>query len=115
MSKFTEAVERELEGLYNVAPGVASACDECDPWGEAPIYADDPDAWDEWAELAREPSFSWTPCDSCGSSLGGNRHPAHAFDGEGRMHHLDVCDDCLIYHANGEEPNPIDGVEWPYK
>ena len=62
---------------------------------------------DERYELASEPSFSWAPCECCGSSLGGDRYPAHGIDPDdanGSVVHLDVCADCLMYLANGDEP-----------
>ena len=59
-----------------------------------------------------EGSFSWSSCDTCGSTLGGNRtrcvltNPGK--DKRGRRHkRIDVmsCDDCLGYAANGDLPS----------
>ena len=59
----------------------------------------------EQYQLAGEPSFSWSQCEGCGSRLGGDRHPAHATVGlNHEVVHLDVCVDCVMYLANGDEP-----------
>ena len=55
-----------------------------------------------------EASFSWVQCDSCGSSLGGDRLPATggwtAKDGTIETIDLDICVDCAMFHANGDTP-----------
>lgn len=96
MSKFTDAVDSNLEGLEHISVGYAShdLCDEC------------PEEQDE--NVGDEGYFSWSACDSCGSSLGGTRYAAHARDKDGNLLHLNVCVDCLMYHANGEEPETWD-------
>jgi hypothetical protein len=86
MSKFTDAVESNLDGFELIACGKAESCPEC-PSGED------------------EGSFSWRSCDSCGSPLGGTRYAAHGIEKTGiEPVHLDICVDCLLYHANGVEP-----------
>jgi hypothetical protein len=64
-------------------------------------------AWDPEPETARaiadQGSFSWSSCDVCESSLGGDRYPAHYMYGK-KIGHLLVCVDCLAYGANGEAP-----------
>jgi len=99
MSKFTERVDRYLEGLEHVSTGDCPGCVDCG-------LEDVTDANDciDRIEIASEGSFSWSPCECCDSSLGGDRHPAHAVNPEGDILHLDVCQDCLMYLANGEEP-----------
>lgn len=92
-------------------------CKECDGTGltcECSECADCTDGEDEG-------SFSWRECDTCGSSLGGDRHRAHALMSDtpdnlqGKpLIHLDVCVDCLFYIANGdlpEEPTEEEGEE----
>lgn len=92
MSKFSDAVEAGLEGLDFVSPGIIEDCKEC------------PDI--------DESHFSWSPCDCCGSSLGGDRHAAHGRDKNGELVHLDICVDCLMFIANGDEPEQwTDGEE----
>ena len=72
---FRDAVARELQGIHSVSP-----TDE-------------------------EPSFSWGQCESCGTYLGGDRHAAAGIlETSGEVIELDICTDCLVYHANGEEP-----------
>jgi hypothetical protein len=98
MSTFTEAVEKALVGLRHVSAGACPGCDECGLSENCDPYE---------YEAAEEEHFSWHSCDCCGSHLGGSRSPAHGFmglDGKEVLVHLDVCTDCLVYLANGEEP-----------
>lgn len=57
--------------------------------------------------------FSWNPCESCGTTFGGHRSPGHAIHREAfgpdakrpnDVHAIAMCDDCVMYHANGVEP-----------
>jgi hypothetical protein len=94
---FLEAFETITAGLYT-SPGSAHNCGEC--------CCDDTD---ESIQLADEGSFSWSPCDTCGNRLGGNRYHAHGWPtdeipSEGNLYHFDVCEDCLMFMANGDLP-----------
>lgn len=52
-----------------------------------------------------EGGFSWSGCGICGSSLGGTMESWHGVDAEGRILHFDdACVDCVVYLANGDEP-----------
>ena len=94
MNNFTQSVEHYCEGL-TVAVGCLGI--ECE-------YANG----DE--EHSCEASFSWSQCDSCGSTLGGDRLPASGIThdagptGYGEIYELSICIDCAMYHANGDEP-----------
>jgi hypothetical protein len=60
-------------------------------------------AW-ETCRLDDEGSFSWSDCGICGSPLGGTKYLWHAIvDGE-IVHFIDACTDCVVYLANGDEP-----------
>ena len=107
VDEWTAEVARQLEGVFFFS--VASACKGCDTC-ELPD-----DATDEDYEMAREASFSWSSCDSCGSSLGGDRHPAHGVIADteteargGELTHFSVCVDCVMYHANGDVPDNLE-------
>lgn len=91
---FPSAVERNLQGLRGLVHGLAHQCPEC------PEATGDPDTDSELATI----TFARGCCDSCGSGLAGSRHTMHAWDDHGGMYHLEVCTDCLMYHANGELP-----------
>ena len=44
-----------------------------------------------------EPFFSWSPCENCNQSLGGNRYAViyrETLDGE--ILHADICEDCFV-------------------
>jgi len=136
VSKYTESVDHYLRGIEHVStgscPGCAECgldtvpCEDCDGTG---TIEDEQGEWkdclscggdgtipwepgmdvsDQVLQSTEEGSFSWSECDACGSTLGGDRHPAHGLlpkDGIPRgMIHLDVCSDCLCYLANGDEP-----------
>jgi hypothetical protein len=88
-------VDRYLEGLTAVSSGACPGCDSC---GLAA------DASDEELDEAGEPGFSWSPCECCGSLLGGDRHPAHGVSEKHGILHLGVCTDCLFYVNYGDVP-----------
>lgn len=91
--KFEDSVAHYCKG-YTVAPGCRGP--ECE-------HAEG----DE--EHRCEPNFSWSQCDSCGSTLGGDREPAtmipHDYKaGEDTMIDVSICPDCVQAWANGESP-----------
>ena len=90
---FERAMRMYCEGLETVAVGCRGA--ECE------YAAGDP-------EHSCEASFSWRWCDSCGSTLGGDRLPAVGLwrDESNELQGIDmeVCVDCAMYHANGDVP-----------
>jgi hypothetical protein len=94
MTTYTDNVESTLGGLP-VATGARPGCQDCGL---------PEDATDEQCQRAEESSFSWSPCEACGSTLGGDRHPAHGTFTDDSIVHLDICTDCLFYIANGDEP-----------
>ena len=49
----------------------------------------------ECQDVLDEGSFSWSGCDFCGSTLGGDRYCAHDENGN----HLNICVDCLFKDA----------------
>ena len=93
-SAFMRAVATYCDGLDTVSPGCRGA--KCE-------YADGD------SNHQCEEYFSWAQCDSCGSTLGGNRLPATAVytdsDGQLQVIDLEICVDCVMYHANGELPD----------
>lgn len=111
MTDFTDAIAHKWPD-YTIAPGVSPGCSEC-----ASDYGydgtDEFEAAYEAGEIHDEGSFSWRECESCGSTLGGDRHDAHAIHNEAfgpdakrpnDVHHISICTDCLLFHANGDEP-----------
>ena len=111
MSPYTDAVESGLKGLEAVSTGPCPGCEQCaDDHGYDNLGAFEA-AW-EAGDIEAEGSFSWSPCGICGSHLGGDREPWHAIAGEpgddlkGReiLHFSDACIDCVVYLANGDEP-----------
>ena len=119
-SRYVAAFEAQTKGLealsvgaWPLDPCVACAgtgladgdsCYDCDGTGKGCECQQCPAGGDE--DGARdEGSFSWSSCDTCGSSLGGDRFAGHALVGPGKnIVHLDVCCDCLMFIANGDEP-----------
>jgi len=96
---FVDKVTNNLEGVKFFSVGPCPGCETCG-------LSDNPT--EEEYDLASESHFSWSPCDSCNSHLGGDRHAAHGYitfdDGSEELVHFDVCTDCLLYHANGDVP-----------
>ena len=96
-AKFENAVNHYCKGLEAVNIGCLGA--ECE-------YADG----DENHQC--ETFFSWSQCDSCGSTLGGDRYNAQGcWSDDDGFHIIDmeVCIDCAMYHANGELPDDWEG------
>lgn len=83
--EFLDAVEYELDGLRFVSTGWSSEC---------------PDCGDEGCDGGS--GFSWRPCECCGSTLGGERYPAHGVAKDDTVIHFDICTDCLFYLAYGQ-------------
>jgi hypothetical protein len=51
--------------MGDTTPGITREAHTCD----------DPDSWERGEDCGcEEREFSWSPCDGCGSSLGGTRH-----------------------------------------
>ena len=93
MSKFEKAFDKNTYGMMYLSVGTCDKCEEC-------------------KDSTDEGHFSWQPCDTCGSSLGGDRFAAHYVDPtdvERYPCHIEVCVDCLQYIANGEEPENWEG------
>jgi hypothetical protein len=88
-SAFVQAVIRRTKDLRAFSIGSCSGCSSC---SEVNVYG----------------HFSWSDCDSCGSNLGGDHggdhYPAHYLDDDNEIVHCEICQDCLYYHAYGEEP-----------
>ena len=108
-TKFEKAIERNWPD-YVITPGAAISCPNCfsDFTNEerAKLSYEDTQSWNEG-------SFSWHKCDSCNSTLGGDRFPAHAIHREAfgpkakqpnNIHHIEICVDCLMFHANSDVP-----------
>ncbi len=93
---YIESVDHYLKGIDHVSPGNCLSCLECNPDGiDAETFEQDhPD----------EGGFSWAQCDGCGSTFGGDRYAGHGTI-KGELIHLDLCVDCLMYLANGDEPD----------
>ena len=51
---------------------------------------------------SEEASFSWQPCECCGSTLGGDRHDVAGRNTDNNeVYHYDVCMDCYYYAEYG--------------
>lgn len=98
VQEFKAAVAHYLKGLDAVSPGPCPGCEDC---GLVDVDTMDDPRYEE----AGEGGFSWQQCDSCGSTLGGDRSPAHCYNPDTKtILHLDVCVDCVMYLANGDVP-----------
>ena len=113
MCKYTKAVEHYCEGLKDVNPGSVACCPIClDEFGieveDGFIVKDNVPYFDQDAAqdimYQEETSFSRQQCDTCGSQLGGDRSNGHGFDNNDEVVHLSMCVDCVMFFANGDEP-----------
>ena len=101
--------DRRTNGLEFLSCGICSKCGDC--CGNYDMGEDELCEAVENGSVCDEGCFSWSDCETCGSSLGGNRYDAHAFmklnaNDEKAEHlvHMNVCEDCLQYIANGTLP-----------
>ena len=91
-TEYRTMAEHATNSLKHVSGGNA-VCPECgERWGDD----DECPECDMNRDMADEPFFSWSACDECGSTLGGDRHPVSGIDGDGDIVHLDVCVDCYM-------------------
>lgn len=98
MSAYTDAIDRNLKGLENVNAGIArQVCPTCD-------NAHDGVSDENLEAIGDEGGFSCESCDCCGSHYHGNRFAAHAHSPKYGWIHLEICEDCLMFIANGDEP-----------
>ena len=100
---FVESVVLHCEG-HGLAVGKSAICPICtediDTEGltvDAIQDILDTDHCDTW--------FAKSACDSCGSRFGGDRDAAHYVTTGGDVIHYDICVDCIMFHANGDEPD----------
>lgn len=103
-TEFEKSFAKETKGLVNLFVGFIPTCEECLQKHE--ICCEHMAAT---LEISEEGSFSHSQCDGCSSELGGNRYSAHGIciedsDFAGEILHMDVCEDCVQYIANGEIP-----------
>ena len=111
MSKFTTAVEAQarregLPGSIAISPGFCYTCGDCRDHHGFCCEHSARVAYDS-GYFYEDDNFSWDSCDLCGSSLGGNRYPAHFFvddNPQKEIVHIEVCCDCYFYLASGDEP-----------
>lgn len=129
MSDYTDRFERQTEGLAHLSIGIypSRPCAECAGSGHddddedrchecrgTGLDCDCPDCARHWQHGGTdddEGGFSWQDCDTCNSRLGGTRHAAHALmddDPRRTVVHLAVCTDCVMFVANGDEPDEPD-------
>jgi hypothetical protein len=103
MSAYTDRVAKNLEGIEFVSTGISPGCPECaKDLGFKSVRA--LRRAYEQGGVADEPHFSWSPCGICRNKLGGNREVWHGVIGGKVNHWNDACTDCVLYLANGDEP-----------
>jgi len=59
---------------------------------------------DDNGDYANEPYFSWSPCDCCGTTLGGHREDCIAYNPNTKEIQGDyrICEDCIYYNEYGQ-------------
>ena len=107
---FLEAIDVFLRGMDGEPSSGMWECPECGHRWD--VTEDCPECGCD-LEIALEPSFSWSGCDCCDSTLGGDLYPmigwlngareagfnyeTHGWEGR-------ACADCVIFFANGDLP-----------
>jgi hypothetical protein len=72
-----------LDGVENFSTGGSDSCDTCGEDNDSGGYF-----------IAGDLPFAWSDCDSCGSTVAGNRYPAHGHIND-NLYHFDICEDCV--------------------
>ncbi len=88
----------EREGITNLSTGHIE-CPECgSAWeddGKCPEGCGNRETFDE-------PYFSWSPCDCCATSLGGDREIATGYNPTtGEIQEYQICTNCAYYAEYG--------------
>lgn len=106
MSKFSKAVYHNLIGLHSVSVGLCPNCEICA--NDVGMSLEEFNEALENDEIFDEGNFFWVPCETCDSRLAGMRYAAHGLTKNNDLLHLNVCEDCLQFIANGTEPDLIE-------
>jgi hypothetical protein len=101
---YVAAFELHTKGMKHLSSGICSTCCYCQS-----TYGMDAGELERAIDngLSDEGGFSRAGCDCCGSLTGQNLYDGHCWielDGKERLEHVDMCEDCLIYIANGDLP-----------
>lgn len=99
---YLENFERNTGGLEGLSTGPCPGCRECAADHGLTIRAYKRQF--ERGEIPDEPGFSWSSCVWCEENLGGNRSVFHYVEKRKVYHDSGVCDNCVVYLANGEMP-----------
>ena len=107
--RYKDRVAETLADLAWVTSGAVLGCRGC--LSRVPMVAER--TVEDWIERVETPHFSWHPCGLCRSPLSGHRSPAHGIDPSQEIVHLEICDDCVRYLADGTIPEVVlkpDGI-----
>lgn len=102
LTEFEQAIQANWPDEFPLSTGICPTCPDCQrAWDLTPraFYL----AY-EAGEIFDEGGFSWQSCECCGSTFGGDRYPAHYVETDGKIGHIEICVDCLLYLANGDLP-----------
>jgi len=102
-AEFENAVQVGTDGLKAVSTGLCPGCPDCLE-DHSDLTPGRFEAGIGDGSIFEEPWFSWSPCECCGSTLGGDRVSAHGVDANGEIIHFSACVDCMCYLANGDLP-----------
>jgi hypothetical protein len=86
-------MKNQLDALDYLSTGINAHCIVCQQ--EHGMTEEELENALDNGDIAQEAHFSWASCEACGSSLGGDREPAHGLDANREIVHLDVCMDCV--------------------
>ena len=100
--EYLEAITHNFPDHHDISPGACPGCETCGL---------EEDCSQEQLDMMSEGSFSWRACDCCGSTLGGNRYPAHWLDENKEIMHEEICHDCVLYLANGDLPLDLEEAD----
>lgn len=102
--------DRRTKGLKYLSSGICAACCDC----QSNYGYDSPGELERAIVdgLCDEGGISRAGCDCCGNSLQQKLYDGHAFielNGKEVLTHLDLCEDCVMFIANGDMPQNWEG------
>ena len=84
----------QTKHLKFVSTGLCPDCEDCASLFDVTIK--ELNHGIENGNLFDEGSFSWSPCNDCNTSLGGNSYIAHGIAKTDGLVHFRICHDCLM-------------------
>lgn len=107
--EYDETMANNVKEMPALSTGLCPNCAEC---ANDMGYGEDIASYNADLESGKlsgyGSGFSWSACEICGDTDGGDREPYHYVDANGDIvHGYGACPDCVCYLANGDYPDHV--------